>query len=278
MRYGIGAAIGALLAVLLGIPSFTIDREANTEPPLFRVYCDLNKTDFWDFKCVPGVGTAAIILTGAGLGAIGAAAFRRRTSRPSRTATEITHTARKRTDSGSYAGLGSRIDDLVQEAARDLARKIDNYNYKSINHSSVYQHIDRSLRERARALGIGDLAKRALDTAIEDGTLRHETGLTSRVSRTSRPLVSEVELAASATSSDHAPAPQEDPARSSSDAATPTGQASGTEPTTPERPDELESLIRLNERGILTDAELEAARARLLRGPGRDEGPRGDVL
>lgn len=267
MRYGIGAAIGAFLAVLLGIPSFTIDREANTEPPLFRVYCDLNKTDltdFGDFKCVPGAGTAAIVLAGAGLGAIGAAAFRRSTSGQSRTAAGTTHTAQKRPDSGSFAGLGRRIDDLVQEAARDLARKIDNHNHKSIPHSSIYLQINRPLRERARALGIGDLAKRALDAAIEDGTLTRETGLNPRVSRTSQPLASEAELAAGAAPSDHAPAPQEDPAKSSSDAAAPTAQDSEAEQPAPALLDELEDLIRLHERGTLTDAEMEAAKARLL--------------
>ena len=268
MRYGIGAAIGALLVVLLGIPSFTIDREANTEPPLFRVYCDLNKTDRWDFKCVPGAGTAAIVLAGAGLGAIGAAAFRRSTSGQSRTATGTTRAAQKRPDSGSYAGLSSKIDDLVQEAARDLARKIDNYNYKSnyksIPHSSIHLQINRPLRERARALGIGDLAKRALDAAIEDGTLTRETGPNPRVSRTSQPLASEAELAAGAASSDHAPASKEDPAKSSSDAAASTAQDSEAEQPAPALLDELEDLIRLHERGTLTDAEMEAAKARLL--------------
>ena len=265
MQYGIGAAIGALLAVLLGIPSFTIDREANAEPPLFRVYCDLNKTDRWDFKCVPGAGTAAIVLAGAGLGAIGAAAFRRSTSGQSATATGTTRTAQKlRSDSRSYAGLGSRIDDLVQEAARDLARKIDNHNHKSIPHSSIYLQIDRPLRERARALGIGDLVKRALDAAIEDGTLTRETGLNPRVSRTSQPLASEAQLAAGAAPSDHAPAPQEDPTKSSSDAAAPTARDSEAEQPAPALLDELEDLIRLHERGTLTDAELGAAKARLL--------------
>ena len=277
-RYGIGAAIGALLAVLLGIPSFTIDREANTEPPLFRVYCDLNQTDYWDFKCVPGAGTAAIILAGAGLGAIGAAAFRRSKPGPSPTATGTTHTAQKRSDSGSYAGLGSRIDDLgadpvsltpgqlhlVQEAARDLARRIDNYPFRSVPHSAVHLQIGKPLRERARALGIGDLAKRALDAAIEDGTLRRDPGPNSRVSRTSQPLASEAELAAGATSSDPAPAPQEDPAESSSDVAAPTAQDAEAEPPAPALLEELEDLVRLHERGTLTDAELEAAKARLL--------------
>lgn len=264
MRYGIGAAIGALLAVLLGIPSFTIDREANTEPPLFRVYCDLNKTDFWDFKCVPGAGTAAIILVGAGLGAIGAAAFRRSASGQSRTATGTTRTAQKRPGSGSFPVLGRWIDDLVQEAARDLARKIDNHDYKYIPHSSIYLQIDEPLRKRARALGIEDLAKRALDAAIEEGTLTRGTGLNPRVSRTSQPLASEAEPAAGAASSDHAPAPQEDPAKSSSDAAAPPAQDSEAEQPAPSLLDELEDLIRLHERGTLTDAEMEAAKARLL--------------
>ena len=264
MRYGIGAAVGALLAVLLGIPSFTIDREANAEPPLFRVYCDLNQTDYWDFKCVPGAGTAAIILAGAGLGAIGATAFRRRKPGPSPAATGTTHTAQKQPDSGSFAGYGSKIDDLVQEAGRYLARKIDSHENKSVAHSSIYLHIDKPLRERARALGIGDLAKRALDAAIEDGMLRRETGLNPRVSRTSQPLASQEEPAASATSSDHAPARHEDPAKSSSHAAAPVGQASEKEGTAPALLEELENLIRLHERGILTDAELEAAKARLL--------------
>lgn len=287
MRYGIGAAIGALLAVLLGIPSFTIDREANTEPPLFRVYCDLNKTDFWDFKCVPGAGTAAIVLAGAGLGAIGAAAFRRSTSGQSRTATGTTRTSQKRLDSasawykdacgatgttrteerpdsGTYAELKSKIDDLVQEAARDMARKIDTYNYKSIPPSSIYLHINEPLRKRALALGIEDLAKRALDAAIEEGTLTRQTGLNPRVSRTSQPLASEAELAADAASSDHAPAPQEDPAKSTSDAAAPPAQDSEAEQPAPALLDELEDLIRLHERGTLTDAEMEAAKARLL--------------
>lgn len=264
MQYVIGAIAGAALAALLGIPSFTVDAEDDSEPPLLGVYCDLTKVDPWEPKCEPGAGTAVIILAGAGIGAACGAAIRGRKSEQSPEAGGTAQAAQKHPGSGLYPGLGSKIDDLIREAALDLVRNIDNRKTKSVPFDQVYLQIDSRYRDRARQLGIGDLAKRALDAAVEDGMLIHKTGLIPRVSRTSQPLPSEEELADSAMSSDHATAPQEDPEKSRSDAAAPTGQASETERPAPALLEELENLIRLHERGVLTDAELGAARTRLL--------------
>lgn len=263
MRFVIGALIGASLAVLLGIPSFTIDREANVEPPLFRVYCDLNQTDYWDFKCVPGAGTAAIILAGAALGALGAAAFRRRRPEQATTGGGALGTARMPSSTRS-AGLSDEVDDLVQEAASGLATRIDNHENKSVPYQQTYLLIDQGLRERARVLGIGDLAMRAREAAIGRGVLRREAGVVPQLSRTSKPLEFASEQVESAASSDHAPAPQEHPAKSSRDTDTPTAQASEAPRSAPGLLDELEGLARLHERGLLTHEEFRAAKSRLL--------------
>ena len=282
MRYVIGALIGALLAVLLGIPSFTIDRQANVEPPLFRIYCDLNQTDRWDFKCVPGAGTAVIILTGAALGAVGAAAFRRRRSDPSPTIKSATPRSREQSESqfdnpkaaylepqrrtaavvqASAARIKTR-DDIILEAALEISESVertrDRTGEQAIPRKFATLHISDEIRDRATQLRIINLPNAAVERALEMGVLESQgTGPDEMLSRTSQPLrpASVPNESTSESASDEST--HEGSAESSS-AASETGRAA------PELFEELESLIRLHERGVLTDAELEAAKARLL--------------
>ena len=179
MNYVVGAVIGAGLAVLLGIPAFTTDRDTQSEPPLFSTYCDLEQTA-WEGECVPsGTGITLVVLIGAGVGALGAAAFRSRTSESNTSDTQTPSTKRIRS---------SDIDSLVQEAAHDLAKKIDEREDKSIPSRDVYYLIDERLRDGARRLGVGDLTERTLNAAVVNGTLRRTFVGNPQVLRTSKSL------------------------------------------------------------------------------------------
>ena len=71
MRYVIGAVIGAVLALLLGVPSFGLDRYTESEPTLLATYCDLERTAR-ERECVPsGIGIVSMVLFGAAVGALG---------------------------------------------------------------------------------------------------------------------------------------------------------------------------------------------------------------
>lgn len=69
----VGAFVGAVAAILLGIPSFTADGNTINEPPLFDVYCETSS--YFRGKCDISVpGTSVIVLASAGIfGAIFAA-------------------------------------------------------------------------------------------------------------------------------------------------------------------------------------------------------------
>ena len=74
-----GAIAGAVVGVLLGIPSFTIGSDAGSEPPLFNMYC--SDSSYFVGKCNVGPGTLLVIVVLAAVGAgIGFAVSRRRTS------------------------------------------------------------------------------------------------------------------------------------------------------------------------------------------------------
>ena len=77
MRYMIGALLGAIVAILPGIPAFTTWETADSKPALFDVYCDV---DYWagaagcpsgKTALVAGVG-ALVGLGGVTIGTIGA--------------------------------------------------------------------------------------------------------------------------------------------------------------------------------------------------------------
>ena len=77
VRYVIGVAAGALLGVMLGIPSFSVDQDTESAPPLFSIYCDTFRSPFAG-ECVPsGSGIILMLLVGAGVGALAAAALGR---------------------------------------------------------------------------------------------------------------------------------------------------------------------------------------------------------
>ena len=110
-----------------------------------------------------------------------------------------------------------------------------------------------------------------LTTGSPSGWLRSQgTGPHQLLFRTEIPL--EVSIPPEATSdskqsaaaSDRAEPLQEEAVEPSEDSDTGTVEASATERTASESLEELESLIRLHERGVLTDAELQAAKSRLL--------------
>ena len=295
MQYGIGAVIGALLAVLLGIPSFTIDRQAYVEPPLFRIYCDLNQTDRWDFKCVPGAGTAVIILTGAALGAVGGSAFRRRRSDPSPTIKSATPRSREQSESQFYNPKAAYLepqrrtaavvpaaderrdarDNVILAAALELSDALQRRRLQTgvpaIPRKFATKYFTDELRDRATLVGVADLADAAVERAVAMGWLTSQgSGANQALARTSNPLPAtsdSIEGEASdrgeSTDAERVKPHTAENADASSD------QAPAAKPTEPASLEELESLIRLHERGILTDAELEAAKARLV---GRDDG------
>ena len=142
---------------------------------------------------------------------------------------------------------------------------------ETIRRKSATTHISDDLRERATRLGIVNLAGTAVERALEMGWLTsHGTGPDQLLSRTSIPLEASTTLGAtsdsteSAAASDRAESIQEDTEEPTEDSDTGTGEAPATKRTESESLEELESLIRLHERGVLTDAELQAAKSRLL--------------
>ena len=275
MRYVIGAAIGAVLALLLGVPSFSVDRYTESEPPLFSTYCDLERTAR-KRECVPsGGGTMAMVLLGAAIGAVGTAALRRRTSTSNQDAAGRASTS-EQSDARAPASTpeakqkqqkqDAARHEIILEAALEISAAVDKRSDQTIQRRDASTRIGDGVRGRATRLGVINLAGTAVDRALEMGLLRSQgAGPDQLLSRTSRPL----EPATSTGSHDDAPASHAEPtqkgsAESSSDAGAPTDQPFETSRAAPKLLEELESLIRLHERGILTDAELEAAKARLL--------------
>ena len=86
MRYVLGALLGAVIAILPGIPAFTTYEEADSKPALFDVYCDV---DYWagEAEC-PSSKTVLVAGVGAlvGLGGVAIGARKRKTSNVSDTA------------------------------------------------------------------------------------------------------------------------------------------------------------------------------------------------
>lgn len=78
MRYVVGALLGAVIAVLPGIPAFTTWEQAQSKPVLFDSYCGV---DYWagTVEC-PSSRTALMAGIGAlaGLGGVAAGSVRRK--------------------------------------------------------------------------------------------------------------------------------------------------------------------------------------------------------
>ena len=277
MRYVIGAAIGAVLALLLGVPSFNVDRYTESEPPLFSTYCDLERTA-WEGECVPSAGgTLGMVVLGAAVGAIAAAALRRRKS-TSDTADESSPGAR----SGPIPDGGAvdrrrrekdkARDDVVLAAAQEISaaieRRRDSTVHQTIQRKSATGYISDEVRDRGTRLAIVNLAGTAVDRALEMGWLRsQDEGPDQLLSRTSRPLPAASDSTGDAPVADGVESTAAESEKPHEDAEVHQDQVPAAKRTG--SLEELESLIRLHERGILTDAELEAAKARLV---GRDNG------
>ena len=73
MRYALGALLGAIIAILPGIPAFTTWETADSKPALFDVYCDV---DLWAGEADCPSGKTVLV---AGVG--GAGRTRRRHNR-----------------------------------------------------------------------------------------------------------------------------------------------------------------------------------------------------
>lgn len=267
MRYVLGAALGAVLALLLGVPAFNTDRDTQSEPLLFSTYCDLEAmAREWTAECIPsGSGIAFMVLAGAGVGALAAAALhRRRSTQESESEDDGDPSARSGpTPDGGAADRRRQEkdkarDDVILEAALEISaaveRKRDSSVDQTIQRKHAMSYISDDVRERGTRLGIINFSGTAVERAVEMGWLRSQgTGTDVILARTSVPLQ---DTSDSTEDASELGEPDED-ADASADRP----------PTTRSAPDsleELESLIRLHERGVLTDAELEAAKARLL--------------
>lgn len=271
MRYVIGAAVGGLLALLLGVPSFSLsaDDDTQTTPPLFSVYCDFLESAMAQ-KCVPKAsGIMLMVSLGAAVGVLGAAASLR--LRPSADAASGTDAPRdqatpSRSSHGGVAGDKDR-EGVVLEAAVEIVAAVekkhaDRARDPTIRRKDAWQCISSDVSSRAQQLRVVGLAGSAVEHALEMGWLTSwgtgpEASLT--LGRTA-PTAAAATDTDDATSDQAASAPEEVGQRPQAPSAT----AAETESAAPSVLDELESLIRLHERGTITDAELAAARARLL--------------
>ena len=283
MRFVVGAAIGSLLALLLGVPSFIADRDTKSEPPLFSTYCDLPETFFVE-RCVPSPsGILSMVLAGAVVGVVCAAPMHRR--RPA----EGAASAHARSGPSSIQGAGSvdgnrqasgdTRDRVVSEAAQQISAAVERKRdltvqsllsaegpeRTTIRRKDAAAYISDTVRSRASHLGIVNLAGTAVDRALETGLLRSQgTGPEALLSRTSRPLELATSPSDHPTTSDHAETAQENPTVHRQEQTASADHASATKRAAPEALEDLENLIRLHERGILTDTQLEAAKSRLL--------------
>ena len=201
---------------------------------------------------------------GALAGVAGAAVLRRRELQDSAAPQDQATTGHR--PPGAITGDKDR-DDAIVEAALEIVAAVakkhtDRAQVLTIRRKDAWRHINSDLINRAVKLRISSPAGRAVDHALEMGWLTSRgTGPEASLAlgRTAPPEAAETRTGA-ATSDQAASAPEE------------TGQgpqapsATATEPQRAARSvlDELENLIRLHERGTITDAELAAARSRLL--------------
>ena len=262
MKNVIGALVGAVLAVLPGIPAFTTWETADTKPSLFDLYC--HEGDGWEPPACPSGRTALVVGVGALAGVAGASVLRRRDSRDSDAPQHQATTGHK--PPRAITGDKDR-DDVILEAAVEIAAAVakkhaDRAQVLTIRRKDAWKHVNSDLIDRAVKLRIVNPTGSAVDHALEMGWLTSRgTGPEASLAlgRTAPPEAAETDTGA-ATSHRAASAPEE------------TGQgpqaptATGTQRAERSVFDELENLVRLHERGTITDAELASARARLLDG------------
>ena len=270
MRYVIGVATGALLALLLGVPSFSVDDDTETEPPLFSVYCDFLETAMAG-RCVPKASGVLLMLSlGAAVGALGAAASHR--LRPSadaavRSAEPQGQAVPSQASPGSGLTGDKDREDVVREAALEIVAAVaekhaDRARDPTIRRKDAWRHISSDLIDRAVKLRIGSPAGWAVDHALQMGWLTSRgTGPEASLAlgRTAPPEAAETDTGAATLSDLAASAPEE----TGQGPQAPSATANEAPRAAPSVLDELENLIRLHERGTITDTELEAARARL---------------
>ena len=265
MRYGIGAVVGALLALLLGMASFA-DDDPETRPPLFSVYCEFLESALAQ-RCVPRASGVLLMLSlGAGVGTVGAAVSLRLRP-PGSTAEDASRSAEPQ---GRAATLSQRSgdedrEDVVVKAALDISaavekRHADRARVLTIRRKDASTYISDDVRDRAARLGVVNLAGSAVERALEMGLLQSwDTG--PEASLALGPVAPSAAVGSDAGAATREPPESGEPGQSPRAVS---DRAAETERATPSALDEIETLIRLHERGTITDAELAAARARLL--------------
>lgn len=260
MRYGIGAVVGALLALLLGMASFA-DDDPETRPPLFSVYCEFLESALAQ-RCVPRASGVLLMLSlGAAVGTVGAAVSLR--LRPPAEDASPSAGPQGRATLNRRSGDEDR-EDVVVKAAMDISaavekRHADRARILTIRRKDASTYISDDVRDRATRLGVVNLAGSAVERALEMGLLQ-SWGTGPEASLALGPV------APSATAGADA-GPAREPPESGETGQSPraaSARAAEAERAAPTALDEIETLIRLHERGTITDAELAAARARLL--------------
>ena len=170
-------------------------------------------------------------------------------------------------------GIDEDADDVVRDAALALAWAIENSRTRTIRWRDAGQFLGDGFRRRASRAGVLNLPGESLTAAIEQGLLMllDRKAPDARVARTSAPLPELGSTASGDETDDGAgeDSQSQEPNRATIETAA-AGKAATAEAPQPE-PDgqdpqlleNLESLIRMHERGVLSDAELEAAKRRL---------------
>lgn len=161
--------------------------------------------------------------------------------------------------------IDERAEDVVQDAAHIVSHAVENSRTRTIRWRDAGQLLDQDIRRRASRAGVINLAGDAVTAAIEQGLLMllDRKAPDARVARTTQPLpVLETLDAADAEDEES----QDQAAVQADTAITKTAATAepGTDEQDPHLLENLEALIRMHERGVLTDAEMEAAKRRLL--------------
>ncbi len=261
MRYGIGAVVGALLALLLGMASFA-DDDPETRPPLYSVYCEFLESALAQ-RCVPRASGVLLMLSlGAAVGTVGAAVSLR--LRPPAEDASRSAEPQGRATPSRRSGDEDR-EDVVVKAALEISaavekRHADRARVLTIRRKDASTYISDDVRDRAARLGVVNLAGSAVERALEMGLLQSwDTG--PEASLALGPVAPSTSTRADAGAATREP-PESEKTGQSPRAVS--ARAAETERAAPTALDEIETLIRLHERGTITDAELAAARARLL--------------
>lgn len=163
-------------------------------------------------------------------------------------------------------------DDVVRDAALALALAVENSRTRTIRWRDAGQFLDDGLRRRASRAGVLNLPGESLTAAIEQGLLMllDRKAPDARVARTSEPLpeLGSPDTADGGEADENSQGQQPQPAATEPAAADSSVQTAAAPEPEPDGQDaqlleNLESLIRMHERGVLSDDELEAAKRRL---------------